>query len=482
MIITLNKYLSTIISLCAFHLIWSQEKKPNIFVILCDDLGYSDVGFNGSKDILTPNLDKLANNGVIFSSGYVAHPFCGPSRAALITGRYPHKIGTPYNLPANSETIGKGVPVSEKFLSKELQDAGYYTGAIGKWHLGATEQFHPNKRGFDEFFGFLGGGHKYFPEEYRKLYRKQKQAGNKVIWEYLQPLEHNGKPIQEEEYLTDAFSREAMQFLDQARKNKKDNFFLYLAYNAPHTPLEAKIEDMEKFKSIKDEERRLFAAMVYAVDRGVGKIVQKLKANGQFENTLIIFLSDNGGKLSKGGTNNPLKGGKGDTFEGGYRVPMFFHWSRVLPKNIIRNYPVSSLDLYPTFASLAQIKICDDKKLDGKNVLADVISGMDPHKDEMIYALRHRLTYNDVGARKGKWKITKMNNKPWQLFNISKDIGETHDLSYKFPKRLKQMVSETEEWSKSHVAPLWFYSEKEADLWEELDMPNYSETFTIEDE
>eukprot|EP00095_Tigriopus_kingsejongensis_P007620 maker-scaffold2178_size19279-snap-gene-0.0 protein:Tk07620 transcript:maker-scaffold2178_size19279-snap-gene-0.0-mRNA-1 annotation:"hypothetical protein" len=159
--------------------------------------GYNDLGFMGSKDIPTPALDQLAENGTIFTSAYAAHPFCGPSRASLMTGRYAHKIGSQFNLPPNSETIGKGIPLSETFISKVLQSSGYNTGVIGKWHLGATEVYHPNKRGFDNFYGFLGGGHNYHPEEYETEYKRQKENGRAVIFEYLLPLEQNGKEVRE---------------------------------------------------------------------------------------------------------------------------------------------------------------------------------------------------------------------------------------------------------------------------------------------
>ncbi len=259
----------------------TKEERPNILFILCDDLGYSDVGFNGGKDVKTPSLDALAANGAMFTSAYVAHPFCGPSRAAIMTGRYPHLIGAQFNLPRTGMRgyHTKGVPTEEPFLSKILQDAGYYTGIVGKWHLGHATEFHPNNRGFDDFYGFLGGGHNYFPAQYQAAFGRELKKGTKAkdVWNYLTPLEHNGKAVKETEYLTDAFSREAIRFVNEAAK-KDSPFFLYLAYNAPHSPLEAKEEDLAKFAHIEDKKRRTFAAMVYAVDRGVGQIVKTLKS------------------------------------------------------------------------------------------------------------------------------------------------------------------------------------------------------------
>ena len=448
-------------------------------VILCDDLGYSDVGFNGSKDIPTPNLDLLAKNGTIFTAAYVAHPFCGPSRAALMTGMYPHEIGAQFNLPPNSgETIKKGISLEETFISKVLDDAGYNTGAIGKWHLGSNPEFHPNVRGFDDFFGFLGGGHNYFPEQYRAAYKKQEANGNKLIWDYLHPLEHNGKQIKETAYLTDAFSREAVRFITDAGKTK-DPFFLYLAYNAPHTPLEAKEEDLKLFSHIKDKKRRTYAAMVYAVDRGVKRVKQALIDSGQLDNTLIVFLSDNGGKTTSGATNYPLKEGKGSAYEGGYRVPMFFNWPNVVPAGRKFQTPVSALDFYPTLARLAGAKIPSSKRLDGKNIWDDFLLQKDAHKDDNIFVMRHRNGFSDVGVRKNEWKAVKAYNQKWKLFNIENDISEKNDVSSLHPAILKELVHNAKLWSDKHVQPEWWHDVKTGVQWKKDGMPKFDETFRI---
>ncbi|WPR72988.1 sulfatase-like hydrolase/transferase [Flavobacterium sp. NG2] len=456
-----------------------KTPKPNILVILCDDLGYADVGFNNSPDIITPELDKLAKAGTIMTSAYVAHPFCGPSRAALMTGRYPHQIGAPYNLSDNGRVTDLGVPVNEIYMSNMLQGAGYYTSIVGKWHLGDNPQFRPNKRGFDEFFGFLGGGHRYFPNQYQPIYEKQKSAGMYPINDYLKPLMHNNEEVSETEYVTDALSREAVRIVTESKKKNKP-FFMYLSYNAPHVPLEAKEEDLKVFANIKDKDRRTYAAMVYAVDRGVGEIVKRLKENGQYENTLIVFFSDNGGNFDHGANNFPLKGTKGDTFEGGFRVPMFFHWPNKIAAGVHFDHPVSALDLYPTFAHLANTNPPKGKVLNGKNIWNDLASNTSPHKDEMIYSLRYREGYCDVAARKEDWKIVRMGNEPWQLFNITKDLGEHKDLSGQFPDRLKEMVAETKEWTKTHIAPLWVYSQKDAEYWESGRLPGYDDTFEVD--
>ncbi|TNJ42409.1 sulfatase-like hydrolase/transferase [Tamlana fucoidanivorans] len=453
-------------------------ERPNILMVLCDDLGYSDVGFNGSKDITTPALDKLAHNGTILTSAYVSHPFCGPSRAGLMTGLYAHKIGAQFNLPPNSETIAQGISTKETFISKVLDESDYYTGLIGKWHLGATPEFHPNERGFDDFYGFLGGGHKYFPEAYREAYAKQEKQGNKVIWDYLSPLEHNGKKLHETEYLTDAFSREAVRFVTEASK-KEEPFFLYLSYNAPHTPLEAKEEDLQRFSHIKDEKRRTYAAMVYAVDRGIERITKALQETNQLDNTLIVFFSDNGGKTTAGATNFPLKEGKGSVYEGGHRVPMFFHWPNVVPSGKKYNHLVSALDFYPTFTRLAGAKVPEGKQLDGKNIWEDFLAGKNAHADDNIYIMRHRNGFSDVSVRRNEWKAVKAYNQKWKLFNIENDISENKDVSAKHPDVVKELVGEGEVWSRFHVQPLWWHDVKTGEEWKADGMPKFDKTFSL---
>lgn len=457
-------------------------ERPNIIVILCDDLGYADVGFNGSKDIVTPQLDNLANNGAIFTAAYVTHPFCGPSRMGLMSGRYAHTFGGQFNLPNSghheADYNQKGIPVEETLISKVLQDAGYFTGAIGKWHMGIDPQYHPNRRGFDDYYGFLGGGHRYFPEQYQGVYERQVKAGNKNINEYFLPLERNGERVRETEYITDGLSREAVRFVKEA-STRDQPFFLYLAYNAPHSPLEAKEDDMARFADIKDDKRRTYAGMVYAVDRGVGELVKTLRATGEYDNTLIVFLSDNGGKIGLGANNAPLREGKGSCYEGGYRVPMFFHWPGRVKASTRYEHPVSSLDFYPTFAGLGDASIPKSKQLDGVDIWNDFIADRSARKGGMIYALRHRAGFNDVGVRRDDWKASRMYNGPWKLFNVANDISENNNLAAQYPERLREMIAETERWSRSHIDAQWFDSAGARDQWNQNNMPNYASTFQI---
>ncbi|WP_158966527.1 sulfatase-like hydrolase/transferase [Paraglaciecola sp. L3A3] len=471
--------------LCAFSVLmasvaYAEAERPNILVILTDDMGYADVGFNGSKDIKTPNLDKLAGEGTVFKSAYNAHPFCGPSRAGIMTGRYPHKFGSQFNLPRSSRSGGLGIPVEETYISKVLQKAGYFTGAIGKWHLGEEPEFHPNNRGFDEFYGFLNGGHDYFPEKFSASYQRQKKQGlDHAIFGYLRPLEHNGKEVEEKEYVTDGLSREAVNFIEKAGEDKNQPFFLYLAYNAPHSPMQAKEEDMAQFPNITDKKRKIYAGMVYAVDRGVKRIVDSLKATGQYDNTLIVFFSDNGGKPTLGANNAPLQGRKGDVLEGGYRTPMFFHWPNHIPAGKTFVHPTSSLDLYPTFANLAKAEIPKDKKLDGKDIFSSLQTGSSPRPGEMIYAVRHRLGFSEAAARRDNWKIIKR-GKTWQLFDVDKDPSETNDQAAKHPFMVREMVAEMEAWSWTNIQPKWFHIHQEGVQWREKAMPRYHETFFLE--
>ena len=454
-----------------------EPKRPNIIIVLTDDLGYADVGFNGSKDILTPALDKLANNGVIFSAAYNAHPFCGPSRAALMTGRYPHEFGAQFNLPERGSFLG--VPENETFISKVLQNAGYHTGAIGKWHLGEEPEYHPNNRGFDDFYGFLGGGHDYLPAQYKKKYNTLRKQGLTHIPSYIKPLEHNGEEVDENEYITDALSREASRFVKDAHNDGKP-FFLYLAYNAPHVPLQAKEADIAKYSHIKDDKRRVYAAMVHAVDRGVASLVDSLEKTGELDNTLIIFFSDNGGKLSKGANNSPLKEGKGSVHEGGHRTPMFFHWPNQLAAKQRVSHPILTMDLFPTLAGLAGAKIPKDKKLSGKDIWADLQAKRNPHKDELIFTMRHRTARSDSSVRRNQWKAIREGKTPWKLYNIENDVHEDNDLSEKHPRILRDMVAETEKWAWSHKAPLWFHKHEEGDLWRRDAMPHFDEVFNLD--
>ena len=282
------------------------KQKPNIIVLLADDAGYADFGFMGSMDLKTPNIDKLAANGVIFTDAHVSATVCGPSRAGIMTGRYQQRFG----FECNPSSDSFGVDLREFMIASAMKQAGYVTAAFGKWHLGDKPGYRPNERGFDYYWGFLSGSRSYFYDEQNS----DKAGDSRAITE-------NRTHVSFEGYLTDRLGEKAVDFIGQ---NKEKPFFIYWAPNAVHSPMEAKTEDLDLFEG---HPRQKLAAMTWALDRAVGNIVDKLKKEGVLENTLIFFLSDNGGATNNQSTNFPLKGFKGNKFEGGHRVPFFVSWT-----------------------------------------------------------------------------------------------------------------------------------------------------------
>lgn len=474
--------------------------RPNIILILCDDLGYADVGFNAqlsgvTTDVVTPNIDALAAGGMIFKQAYVAHPFCGPSRMGLLSGRMPHTYGGQKNLPDAAKQLEdynqRGIPTSETLISTVLQRSGYATACIGKWHLGDSRPFQPNSRGFDEFYGFLGGGHQYYPSITDKVEPK--------VNDYQYFLRRNGKDVQSPEgaYLTDTLTDEAISFIHK-RSDDKRPFFVYLAYNAPHSPLQGKIEDLKHlFPEHQPENprnginfsdygpRQNYVAMVYAVDRGMARIVATLKdpnqdgdtADSIADNTLIVFLSDNGGKIAQAANNAPLLDDKGSTHEGGIRVPMFMHWPGHVPAGQVFDHPVLALDFYPTFAGLAGAKIPAGKKLDGKDIWSAVQAGRNPHPDEIMHWLRHHGVGNEVALRRGDLKAYRKNFARWKVFDVTRDPGETNDLAGKSSELLDSLVADGLAWSKTLQAPQWHDTKAGLTSWRKNQMPKYPETF-----
>jgi len=411
---------------------------PNILLILADDLGYADVGFHGSKEIPTPNLDRLAKRSLRCTNGYVSHPFCSPTRAGLMTGRYQQRFGHENNPAWLPEDPNVGLPLSQTMLPQVLKTAGYTTGAIGKWHLGAHPSFHPNKRGFEDYFGILGGGHNYLPRA-------------KAGVEYSIPLDRNGQPESHTEYLTDVFGREAVSFVE---RNQSKPWFLYYAFNAPHTPLQATEKYLERMKHITDEKRRTYAAMICAMDEAVGQMLDKLDALKLTENTLIFFFSDNGGpSFANSSSNAPLHGDKGQVFEGGIRVPFLVSWPAKLPKGKDYDRPVTSLDVFATAAALADAKVPAGVKLDGVNLIP-FLTGKNksaPH-EQLFWRMGGGASY---AMRSGDWKWLKMGNGAPQLFNLKEDIGEQNDLANAKPEIAQRMEAAVMNWNKELIPPLF---------------------------
>ena len=317
----------------------SGNDHPNVIVIMTDDLGYVDVGFNGSIDIPTPNIDRIAHQGVRFTNGYTPYSVCSPSRAGFITGRYQQRFGYERNAQYRPNDPNMGLPQNEKTIPEVLGQVGYTSGMIGKWHLGAHISNHPLNRGFDFFYGHLGGGHRYFPEE---LTIEDSYSINDEPLSYRTWIMRDHQPEKTDDYLTDEFSKEAVKFIE---KNQKTPFFLYLAYNAPHGPLQATTKYLDRFDHIKNKKRKTYAAMVSAVDDGIGRILEYLESLDIIENTMIFFLSDNGGPEPKNGSNNgPLREGKSSIYEGGNRVPFAMQWTGKI-EPMVYEYPISSLDI-----------------------------------------------------------------------------------------------------------------------------------------
>jgi arylsulfatase A-like enzyme len=422
----------------------AAKRPPNILVIVADDLGYADVGFHGCKDIPTPHLNDLSKRGVRFTNGYVSGPYCSPTRAGLLTGRYQNRFGHEFNAGGGDT----GLPVSQTTFANYFRNAGYVTGLVGKWHLGSAKQFHPQERGFDEFFGFLGGAHPYMGE-------------NGV------PLLRGRKNVTEKEYLTDAFAREAVDFID---RHKQRPFFLYLSFNAVHTPMHATDERLKKFANIEDRARRTYAAMLYAMDEAIGKVFAKVESAGLEDDTLIFFFSDNGGPTMLGTTINassnfPLRGSKRTTLEGGIRVPFVIAWKGKLPAGKTVETPVIQLDVLPT--SLAAAGVKTDAKFDGVNLLPYLSGEKSGRPHETLYwrfgqqmairsgdwVLVRYDTAVETGAKstkKGKAGVTGP-----QLYDLADDIGQTKDRAAAHPERVRELQAAWDRWNEGNVAPLW---------------------------
>ena len=432
----------------------NKNTHPNIILILVDDLGYADVGFNGSKDIKTPHIDNIAKNGVVFSEGYVSYPVCGPSRAGLITGRYQDTFGFGKNPLFAPKDPNMGLPLSEETIADMLKISNYRTFAVGKWHLGAHESLRPMKRGFDEFFGFLTGGHRYFPHEW-DLEDETKVKSQSAA--YRTKLLKNEERIVEKEYLTDALSRESVDFID---RNADNPFFIYLAYNAPHGPLQATEKYLKRYSHIKEKNRRTYAAMVSAVDDGVGNIISKLKEKGIYENTIVYFLSDNGGRLRGDSDNGELRGKKGNLFEGGIRVPFVMQWPKEIKGGQIFDKPVISLDIFATSKALTSPLVESKNELHGVNLIP-FLKGENKNQPHDFLFWRNNLMQNDVNlryeasaVRTKKFKFIK-NKESDALYNLKKEISEKTNLKDQNREMYDSLKYKYSKWYETLMDPIF---------------------------
>lgn len=428
----------------------AQPRPPNIVVIVTDDMGYADIGVHGSKDIPTPNIDALARLGIRFTDAYVSGPYCSPTRAGFLTGRYPQRFGHEFNLDLTAH-MDFGLPLSETTLADRLKAAGYRTGLFGKWHLGAVDRFHPMARGFDEFFGFLGGQHSYLDA----------QLGS------LNPLLDGRKPVAATAYLTDALTDRAVDFI---KRQKSRPFFLYLAFNAVHIPMQATDKYLARFPHIADQQRRTYAAMLSAMDDGIGRTLAALRAEGLEENTLIIFFNDNGGPTMigttiNGSSNAPLRGSKRQTWEGGIRVAFIIRWKGHLSEGKTDARPIIQLDVLPTALAAAGVQPQPQGKLDGVNLLPFLTGKKSGPPHEALY---WRLGEN-MAIRKGNWKLVKTSERPlrdldpattWDLsdaglYNLAEDIGENNNLAATHPGKVRELAEAWLRWNKELAKPLW---------------------------
>ena len=432
---------------CPLLALAAQPEKPNLIVIMADDLGYADVGFNGCRDIPTPQVDRLAAEGVRFDSAYVTYSVCGPSRAGFITGRYQQRFGFERNPQYRPDDPGMGLTRNEETIATILRKVGYTSGIIGKWHLGAHETLHPLNRGFDYFFGHLGGGHQYFPED---LTIKGTNDAKDEPDSYRTWILHNHEPVRTTKYLTDEFSDAAVRFVEE---NKDHPFFLFLSYNAPHTPMQATEEYLARFPDIKDPKRRTYAAMVSALDDGVGRLLDKLDQLGLEDNTLIFFLSDNGGPTHANASSNlPLRGNKSDVWEGGFRVPFVLRWPGQLKAGSTYDHPVSPMDILGTIAGLTGVPISEERPLDGVNLIPFLQKKKRgaPHKTIFL----RKWDQQRYAMRKGDFKlvIPEKELSP-RLFNLEKDIGERENIAKWNTDKLKEMEKELREWNSELIEP-----------------------------
>jgi arylsulfatase A-like enzyme len=472
----------------------APPKRPNIIVILADDLGYGDTAVYGSKIIKTPNIDQLAADGVRFTQAYVSHPVCSPSRAGLLTGRYQTRFGWEFN-PVGRDRSG-GVSLHEAFIGAIMKSAGYHTGMIGKWHLGEAPGYQPLDRGFDEYFGTLEGATSYLThmEPGDETYNPPGSEGSfratakdplpptatdderMAYVRKMSPIRRGREVVDVPGYLTDAFTDDAVRFIGE---NKDRPFFLYLAYNAAHTPLQATKKYMDRYRDVPDRGKRVYAAMVSALDDGVGAVRAKLKAEGLEKNTLIIFLSDNGcaGYIQGACSNAPLNGFKGTHLEGGVRVPYIVAWPGQVKGGRVDDRTISSLDIVPTAAALAGAKLPHGS--DGVNLMPYLAVGDRRVPNPTLYW----RAGNNFAIRDGGWKMwladkadpgsggaagehaeitpdhTPLVPSPFgqhaMLFDLSKDVGEKTNLAPSQPKVVADLEAKLKVWDKGNVPAQW---------------------------
>ena len=429
-----------------------RTQRPNIVLIVSDDLGYADIGVYGSQDIPTPNIDRIAHDGIRFTDAYVSSPYCSPTRAGLMTGRYPQRFGYEFNPDGSPD---HGLPLSEMTMANRLKAAGYRTALFGKWHLGSADRLHPMRRGFEEFYGFLGAAHSYVSV-----------TDIDVGTGMADPILDGLTPTSSVTYLTDALGDRAAGYIE---RHASEPFFLYLAFNAAHVPMEAPEKYLARFMNIADQERRTYAAMVSAMDDAIGKTLTALRNQKLEEKTLVVFLNDNGGPTMatttvNGSSNDPLRGSKRQTWEGGIRVAFAMSWKGHLDAGRVDHRPIIQLDVVPTVLAAAGIAT-SQSEFDGVDLL--------PFLKGTAKGMPHDTLYWRFGGmmaiRRGDWKLVKTSDGPLVdvdpsklrdlsgagLYNLSEDIGETRDLAAERPDKVKELSDLWQQWNSQLSKPLW---------------------------
>jgi arylsulfatase A-like enzyme len=426
---------------------WAEARedlgKPNIVLLFADDAGFADFGFQNSRQFKTPHLDQLARQGIRVTSAYVSASVCGPSRAGLMTGKYQQRFGFEENnvpgamsLRSGLRGADMGVPLDQTMLPEYLKPLGYRSIVLGKWHQGGADRFHPLKRGFDEFYGFRGGARSYFAYK-----GKPKDPLNRLERDYGNFKEHEG-------YLTDVLADEACAFIE---RNKDDPFFVYLAFNAVHSPMHALQEDMDEFPQLKGN-RKKQAAMTLAMDRACGKVLGKLEELGLADDTLVVFSNDNGGPTDANASDNePLSGVKGTHLEGGIRVPFIIKWPGQFKAGVVYDHPISTLDLLPTFVEAARGTPSSIKGIDGKSLIPFLNGSRSDRPHQTLYWKKETR----AAIRDGDWKLIRLPDRPAQLYNLAQDISETHDLADKHPDKVKELYKKLFRWELNLERPLW---------------------------
>jgi arylsulfatase A-like enzyme len=420
--------------LCLFAAIgsmaWAADRKPNVLIFLSDDVGWAEYGFQGGKDIPTPNIDRIAANGVKFTQGYVSGPYCSPTRAGLMTGRYQTRFGHEWN----GGGPNFGLPLTETTMANRMKALGYATIAVGKWHLGDDPKFRPTKRGFDEFYGTLANTSFFLPRAFVDS-----------------RINDDVRAMPEDFYTTDAYAARAVDWLERV---KDKPWFLYLPFNAQHAPLQATTKYLDKFKHIADEKRRTFAAMMACMDDAVAAVMTKVRTLGQEENTIVFFLSDNGGPTPVTTSNNlPLRGFKSTTWEGGVRVPFCMQWKGKLPAGKVYDYPIIQLDILPTVLAAAGAKIDPAWKLDGVDLMPYLMGKNNGRPHETLY-WRFGTQW---AVHHGDWKLVAGNPEAAKpiLVNLANDISEAKDLSAENPAKRRELQAIYDKWNAEQESPRW---------------------------